>query len=202
MRSHPALGKSLSLAGLLWALAVAAAAGAAHGVMSANGSGHVATVEVLQRDPAAPAAFADTLRGAVLREAALYGDAGQPVALRIELDKVHLKNPVKAMLIGDNNMAKGRVAVVDPSTGQLLGTFAVKVDAERRGISGRALAMTVLGALDPTGYVDVAGAAANAASADINRSSTEAMMSANFATETLRQTFGDAKARAVHAVKR
>lgn len=194
--------KSLSLAGLFWALiAGAAAAAPAHGVASADGSIHVAGVEVIQHDPQAPLAFAETLRGTVLREAALYGDAGQPITLRVDLEKVHFKNPVAAMLVADSSTAKGHVAVIDASTGQQLANFAVKADAERHSISGGSVAMALLGALDPTGYLDVATTAAGAASADINRSGTVAMMSANFAIETLRQTFGDAKLRAVHSKK-
>ena len=197
------LGKSLYLAGLIWVLAACAGVAAAvRGVASADVPSHVAAVEVVQHDVSAPPAFADTLRDAVLREAALYGDAGPPIALRIELDKVHLKNVMKSMLIGDDNMAKGRVAVVDPATGQPFGTFAVRVNAERHGHAGASIAITVLGALDPTGYVALGTMAAGAASAGVNRSGAEATMSANFAAETLRQTFGDARARAAHPAKR
>lgn len=194
--------RSLRLAGVLWVMIVgAAAAGAVRGVVSADGSIHVASVEVVQHDPLAPPAFAETLRGAVLREAALYGDTGQPITLRVDLEKVHFKNALAAMLVSDSSTAKGHVAVLDASTGQQLANFAVKADAERHGISGGSVAVALLGALDPTGYLDVATTAAGAASADINRSGTVAMMSANFAIETLRQTFGDAKLRAVHSKK-
>jgi hypothetical protein len=60
-------------------------------------------------------------------------------------------------------------------------------------------AMSIVGALDPTGLVDAGAAAADAGSAQLNRGGTEAGMSANFARETLRQTFGDARAKAAHA---
>ncbi len=194
--------KLLALAGLAWALAIGVAAAApARGVAPADGSMHVAAVEVVQNDSATPPAFADILKAAVLGEAALYGDAGRPITLRIEVDKVHLKNAAKAMLMGDDNSAKGRVVVVDASTGSPLGTFAVKVNASRGGFNGAAVGMTLLGALDPTGYVDVATTAASAGSGT-DRSGAEARMSANFATETLRRTFGDARARAAHPPKR
>lgn len=196
-------GETLALTGVIWVLAVCAGmAAAVRGVASADVPSHVAAVEIVQHDLSAPPAFADALRDDVLREAALYGDAGPPIALRIELDKVHLKNAMKSMLIGDDNMIKGRVAVVDPATGQPLGTFAVRVNAERRGHAGASIAMTVVEALDPTGYVAVGAMAAGAASAAVNRSGAEATMSANFAAETLRQTFGDARSRAAHPGKR
>ncbi|MFI4976846.1 MAG: hypothetical protein ACHP84_20120, partial [Caulobacterales bacterium] len=140
--------------------------------MSADQLIHVATVEIVQQDASAPAGFADALHDAVVKEAALYGDDGQPITIRIELDKVHLKNPVKAMLVGDDNLAKGHVDVIDPSTGQQLGTFAVRVNAENVGTRGASIAMMLVGALDPTGYVDVATSAASAGSADVNRSGT------------------------------
>ena len=195
--------KSLGLAALFWALSVGAAAAApARGVTAAIEPAHVATVEVVGNDPTVPAAFAETVRGAVLREAVLYGDGGQPIALKIDLDKVHFKNAVAAMLVGDNSIAKGRVTVVDPATGQPIGTFAVKVNADRRGAAGGGIALFLVGALDPTGYVDVATTAASAGSADLNRSGTAAVMSANFAREALRQTFGDAKAKVAHSTKR
>ncbi len=197
------LGKSLYLAGLIWVVATGVAvAGAARGVGPANVPTHVAAVEVVQLDASAPPGFAEALRDDVLAEAALYGDAGAPIALRIELDKVHLKNAAKALLIGDDYMAKGRVAVIDPATGQSLGTFEIRVNAQRHGHLGASIAMTVVEALDPTGYVAVGTMAANAASAGINRSGAEGAMSGNFAVEALRQTFGDTRARAVHLVKR
>ena len=197
------VGKSFFLGGLIWVLAgCVAVAGAPRGVASANVPSHVAAVEVVQHDASAPPAFADGLRDDVLAEAALYGDAGLPITLRIDLDKVHLKNAAMAMLIGDDYLTKGRVAVVDPATGQPLGTFEIRVNAQRHGHLGASIAMTVVEVLDPTGYVAVGAMAAGAASAGINRSGAEATMSANFAFETLRQTFGDSRARAVHLVKR
>jgi hypothetical protein len=197
------LAQSLYLGGLIWVLtACVAVAGAARGVAWANVPTHVGAVEVVQHDASAPPAFAGALRDDIIREAALYGDAGLPIALRVDLDKVHLKNAAKAMLIGDDYLTKGRVAVVDPATGQPLGTFEIRVNAQRHGHLGASIAMTVVEALDPTGYVAVGTMAAGAASAGINRSGAEATMSANFAVETLRQTFGDSRARAVHPVKR
>ncbi|MGI9168794.1 MAG: hypothetical protein ACR2FH_01270 [Caulobacteraceae bacterium] len=195
-------GKSLVLAAITWAgVAVSAVAGSAPGLTFAGPSPYVASVEVVQHDSGAPPGFADGLRAAVLAEAALYGVAGQPLILRIEVDKVHLKNAAKAMLTGDDNAAKGHVVVIDASTGATLGSFAVRVNASRGGINGGAVAMTLLGALDPTGYVDVATTAA-AAGSGTDRSGAQARMSANFAAETLRQTFGGGRARAVHSPKK
>ena len=197
-------GKALGLAGLLWALAVGSvAASASRGVAPAAEPAHIGAVEVVQdAAAAAPATFAETVRRAVLREAVLYGDGGRPITLKIVLDKVHFKNAVAAMLVGDNSTARGHVAVVDTVTLEQLGTFTIKVDANRRGASGESIAMFLVGAVDPTGYVDVATTAASAGSADIDRSGTAAVMSVNFARETLRQTFGDAKAKAAHQTKR
>ena len=194
--------KSLVPAAVIWAWsAVSAVAGSSQGLTFAGPSPYVASVEVVQHDSGAPPGFADGLRMAVLAEAALYGAVGQPITLRIEVDKVHLKNAAKAMLIGDDNWAKGQVVVVDASTGASLGTFAVRVNASRGGLNGATLGLTLLGALDPTGYVDVATTAA-AAGSGTDRSGAQARMSANFAAEALRQTFGTARARAVHSAKR
>ena len=192
--------RSLILAGLVWALSASAvAARPAHGLTSASEPAYVAAVEIVQHDDHAPPAFAEGLRAAVLAEAALYGAAGLPIVLRIDLDKVHLKNPLQAMIIGDNDLTAGHVSVIDQATGQPVGTFAVRVDAERH--RGAAIAMAVVGMIDPTGYVDVATTVGGAASAAGNRSGAEVAMSANFAEETLRQTFGDARAKAVHPKK-
>jgi hypothetical protein len=163
---------------------------------SANEQTHVGVVEVVRHDPGG-AGFDVLLRETVLRQASFYGDGGRPITLRIELERVHFKNPLKAMLIGDDNQARGRVSVIDPATGQETAAFKVQVDAERGGMSGASIAMAVIGAFDPTGVVDIGSAAGSAASADINRSGTARAMSANFAAETLRQTYGDARAREV-----
>jgi hypothetical protein len=176
---------------LVAALALGACASTAALGVAPNQPSYVASVEVIQHDASAPPAFADSLREAVLANAAFYGSAGRPLALRIDLDRVHFKNALQAMIIGDNNQTAGRVAVIDSTAGTQLGAFNVQVDAEQRGVNGGSLAMGVIGALDPTGIVSIASAAGSAASADINRSGTASGMRINFAAETLRQTFGD-----------
>ena len=185
------------LAGVTAALALSACATAP--APSANEQTHVAAVEVTHAAAAGPGAdgFSALLRAAVARQAHLYGDDGRPITLRIDLERVHFKNPLKAMLIGDDNQAKGRVSVVDPATGQETGAFKVQVDAERGGLSGASIALAVIGAFDPTGMVDLGATTGSAASADLDRSGTAARMSVNFAAETLRQTYGDARANAV-----
>ena len=190
-------GGNAGLAGLTAALTLGACASTP--APSANEQTHVAAVEVTHAVAAGPGAesFSVLLRAAVARQAHLYGDEGRAITLRIDLERVHFKNPLKAMLIGDDNQAKGRVSVLDPATGQETGSFKVQVDAERGGLSGASIALAVLGAFDPTGMIDVGSAAGSAASADIDRSGTAGQMSANFAAETLRQTYGDARANAV-----
>jgi hypothetical protein len=153
---------------------------------TANQQTHVATVEVINHNPAA-AAFAANLREAVIREAALYGNTGRPIKLRIELTRLHFKNPLQALVIGDNNQAKGQVAVVDAATGRQTSIFSVQVGAEQGSHVGSTIAMT----LDPTGLVAIGCAVSG------NRSKDAAAMCANFAAETLRQTYGDARAKAV-----
>ena len=195
------MARVLVLASLLCCMTlVAGAAWAGRGVIAAGEPAHVASVEVIEKDAKAPAAFAEGLRLDILREASLYGAAGRPLALRIEVSRVHIKNPVGAMLIGDNNNAQGRVTVVDAAAGQSLGTFKISVDAERD--RGASFGLMLIGALDPTGYADLGITAAGAVAASGNRSGTEAAMSANFAIQVLRRTFGDATARDVHQAAR
>ena len=193
------------LAGFMGVLALgaASAAGASvKGVVPADSPAHVATVEVVEAEATAPSAFAVALREAVIRQAALYGDAGRPIALKVELQRVHFKNPVKAMLIGDDNQAKGQVSIVDVENGQQTVTFKVRVDAERGGAFGQSIAEAIVGALDPTGVVDWTTAVGHAASANINYSGTASNMIANFASETLRQTFGDTRTKAVRLAQK
>jgi hypothetical protein len=159
---------------------------------------YVAAVEVVQSDASIPNGFADALRTVVLEEAAFYGTTGHAITVRIDVSHVHFKNALQAMLIGDNNDARGQVSVVDTASAQQMASFPVRVDAERsHGVSGAGLAMDALEVMDPTGIVGIAHALGSASSADINRSGTAVAMRANFADETLRQTFGDARTRAV-----
>ena len=187
------LDKSPRLAGLLAALTLVACATT---TPPANEQTHVGLVEVVAKEPASQG-FADLLRDALVRQAAYYGAVGRPITLRIELEKVHYKNPLKAMLVGDDNQAKGRVAVVDPTSGQETMSFKVQVDAEHGGLNGGSIALAVIGAFDPTGLIDIGTAAAGAGSASLRHSATATQMSVNFATETLRQTYGDARAKSV-----
>jgi hypothetical protein len=196
--------KPLAYVALAATLSLGACASTSVGVGSPDELRHVASVDVVQHDAKAPAAFAQDLRAAVLREAALYGAAGRPLTLRIELDRVHLKNPVLALTIGDDNQTKGRVVVLD-AAGRQAGSFPVQVNADRTSAGADIasfVALSVVGALDPTGVVDIGSAAAEAGSAQLDPRGTQAGMSANFAREALRLTFGDAKARAAHASAR
>lgn len=197
--------KSWRLAGLAAALTLSACASTkAPGVTAADEPAYVASVEVVQQNAPANASFADALRAAVLEGATYYGSAGRPIALKISLDRVHFKNPLKAMVIGDDNRAKGDVAVIDQTSGQQLATFKVEVDAERPNAAraGASIGLTVLEAFDPTGASSLVDMAGRAASADILRGRTVAAMSTNFANETLRQTFGDAKTKAATLARR
>ena len=153
---------------------------------TANEQTHVTKVEIIQHDAAA-ATFGDTLREAVLRQAALYGDAGRPITLRIEITRLHFKNAVQNLIIGDNNYVYGKVGVIDPATGQQTSTFTVKVDDRKGGLASAGFAVVTL--VDPTGLISK--------SVGLNHSSTAAALSSNFATETLRQTYGAARAKAV-----
>jgi hypothetical protein len=106
---------------------------------------------------------------------------------------VHFKNALRALTVGDDNQAEARVAVLDRPTGAQLASFEVSTNADVSGQLAASIAIGVIGAFDPTGIVDIAGAIGSAASADI---------SANLAAETLQQTFGDARTRAVTAERR
>ncbi|MBA3963408.1 MAG: hypothetical protein H0X40_16105 [Chthoniobacterales bacterium] len=188
------LNMTSGLAALLGALLLGACASTP--APTANQQTYVATVEIAH-EPKGAADFSSTLREAVIREAALYGHEGRPITLRIDLTKVHFKNPLQAVVIGDDNDARGHVAVVDSATGQESSSFEVRVNAERRGLNGANVAMFVAGAADPTGFVDLGTTAAKAMSATVNRSGTAAAMGNNFAIETLRLTYGDTRAKAV-----
>jgi hypothetical protein len=190
-------GKSWSVASVLAALVLSACASAASGVMSGNEPTYVDSVEVVEHDTSAPEAFAGTLREAVLAGAVFYGTMGRPITLKIDVDRVHFKNALKALTIGDDNQTKARVAVVDRPTGQQLASFVVSADGDLSGQLAAEIGIGVAGAFDPTGIVDIVGAIGSAASADINRSGTARAMRANLTAETLRQTFGDARTKAV-----
>ena len=175
-----------------------ACASAPASVGISNEPTYVAAVEVIQSDAAVPVGFADALRTVVLTEAAFYGTTGHAITVRIDVNHVHFKNVLQAMIIGDNNDARGQVTVLDATAGQQMASFPVRVDAERHhGVSGAGVGMGVLEVLDPTGILAVGHMVGSASSADINRSGTAVAMRANFADETLRQTFGDARTRAV-----
>ena len=100
---------------------------------SGNEPTYVESVEVIEHDTSAPAAFAGTLREAVLVGAAFYGTTGRPITLKIDVDKVHFKNALRALTIGDDNQTEARVAVFDRPSGDQLATFAVQANADTSG---------------------------------------------------------------------
>ena len=179
-----------TLAAMLGALLLSGCATTGGPAATANAQTHVGNVEVSSRERASDTAFAGILREAVIREAALYGNEGRAITLRIALTRVHFKNPLQTLVMGDNNYVYGQVAVIDPATGQQTSTFQVKVD-DRRGVTAGSVAMKVLGMADPVGVMNVVNAVS------INRSSASAAMSDNFATAALRRTYGDTRAKAV-----
>lgn len=190
--------KFRGLIGVLLALVLWACASVPASVGVSTEPTYVAVVEVVQSDGSVPDGFADALRTVVLNEAAFYGTTGRAIIVRIDVSHVHFKNVLQALIIGDNNDARGQVIVVDAASAQQMASFPVRVDAERsHGVSGAGLAMGVLEVLDPTGILAIGHAVGSASSADINRSGTAVAMRANFADETLRQTFGDVRTRAV-----
>jgi hypothetical protein len=182
MRLAVAVGVAVSA----WALALGAGA-AVKGVVGQPS--HVGAVDVVEHDGGAPAGFADMVRADALKEAALFGADGAAISLKIEIDKVHFKNVMKAMLLGDENYVQGQVAVVDAASGQPLGTFKFYVYGDRPNAGQR-----VLAAIDPTGIVGMT----QAMSAN-DPAKEQVVMAANFAEEALRQTFGEARSRAAHA---
>ena len=187
--SHTSTLQQLSgLAALLGTLLLGGCASTS--APTANERTHVGAVEVTHQDRASAAGFADTLRETVIREAAPYGCAGRPITLRIALTRMHFKNVLQTLVIGDNNYVYGQVAVIDPATGQQISAFPIKVD-DRRGVTAGSVAMSVMRMADPVGVMNVVGAVS------INHSATAAAMSDNFAAATLRHTYGDAKAKAV-----
>ncbi|MBV9995485.1 MAG: hypothetical protein JO127_09745 [Caulobacteraceae bacterium] len=175
----------------VWLLPALAAEAAVKGLAIPYPASHVSSVEVVQSDRNAPAAFADAVRADLLQEAALYGANGQSLILKVEIKKVHVKNALKAMVLGDANYAWGEVTVVDASNGRPLGDFKVAVSADRPGVG-----MTLLGMVDPTGLVNLSNAVSGT-----NRPREELIMESNFARETLRRTYGDARMKAAHLAK-
>ena len=191
-------GKFVRVAGLLAALILSACSSAG---LLANEPSHIASIEVIDHDKGAPPAFAEILRQTMVREAAFYGDAGKPFDLKIDIDKVHFKNMLKAMLIGDDDLTKGNVTVVDTTTTQPMKPFAIQVDAANAGTMGFSIAETVIGAFDPTGLVSLATSAGDAASSSVFHNGKAAAMIDNFSFQALRGVFGDDKTRAVMRAK-
>ena len=189
---------------LLMSLALGACASKSAGVLTGNGPARVAAVEVVATGSAISPEFPGQLHDAVVKAGALYGNAGQPLTVKVGLDKVHYKNMLKALVIGDSCVAKGHVSVFDQASGKQMGTFPVMVNAERptAATRGAGVALFLIECVDPTGAVGMAHTVASASSAAVNRSGAAAGLCANFAAETLRQTFGDARTKAAKLARR
>jgi hypothetical protein len=193
------MGKYVPVASSLAALALGACAHVA--VLPEREPNHIASVEVIQHDKGAPPAFAEALRQTVVREAAFYGDAGKAYDLKIDVDKVHFKNMLMAMTLGDASTADGSVALTDPATGKQTPPVKFQVTAEPNAFSGASIAELVIGMMDPTGLVSAASTVGDAASATFFKNGTAAKMIDNFTDMALWRTFGDAKHQAAHAAK-
>jgi hypothetical protein len=191
--------KDVRVVSLLTTLALSACAHVA--VLPENEPNHIGSVEVIQHDKGAPPAFAEALRQTVVREAAFYGDAGKPYDLKIDVDKVHFKNLLAAMTIGDTSHTDGSVTLTDPATSQPKSSDKFQVTAERNAFSGVSIAEMVIGMLDPTGFVSAASTVGDASSATFFKNGTAATMVDNFADMALWRSFGDKKRQAAHVVR-
>ncbi len=191
--------KFVRLAGALAGLALAGCAHAA--MLPEKEPNHIGSVDVVLHDKAAPPAFAEALRLTVVREAAFYGDGGKPYDLKIDIDKVHFKNLIAAMLIGDSSHTDGSVTLTDPAGGPPKTSGKLEVTAERNAFSGVSIGEMVIGMLDPTGFVSLATTVGDASSATFFKNGTAATMVDNFADMALWQSFGDAKRQAAHTAK-
>ena len=113
---------------------------------------YVESVEVVEHDASAPAAFADTLREAVLTGAAFYGTTGRPITLRIDVDRVHFENALRALTIGDDNQAEARCRRVRSANRSAIGVFRSVSDADVSGQLAASIAIGVIGAFDSDRY--------------------------------------------------
>ncbi|MEP7210822.1 MAG: hypothetical protein ABI740_08295, partial [Alphaproteobacteria bacterium] len=178
---------SVRVASLLAALALGACAHVA--VLPENEPNHIGSVEVIQHDKGAPPAFAEALRQTVTREAAFYGDAGKGYDLKIDVDKVHFKNIVMAVVAGDSSHADGSVSLTDPVTGRPKSSDKFQVTAEPNAFSGVSIAELVIGMMDPTGIVSAVSTVGDASSAVFFKNGTAARMIDNFTDMALWRTF-------------
>lgn len=98
----------------------------------------IESVDVEVKPEVAPAALASMVSGSVKRESTRYGRAGEAKHLRIAITRLHYKNALQSLLIGDANNMAAKVAVVDKATGKAHGEFETSVidSAALNGLSG------------------------------------------------------------------
>lgn len=126
---------------LLLALPLAACA-TAPGILAPNEPAHISKVQVSAAPGVSSPRFTEMLQTRTAQHAALFGRAGAAKELRIVVERHTYKNPALALLVGDANSVRGRVAVIDVASGRVQGQVEAGADDSRAGgVIGAAVAV-------------------------------------------------------------
>lgn len=134
---------SRKIAGVV-ALAVLAASCATKGLLDAGGEPfQISSVEVSRPAPRpATVNLPEDLRYKTQQQAYRYSETGARKILKVDIQRLHIKNPVMSWLAGDANHMAATAQVIDAASGRSEGTFtAAAVDSGYvQGIGGAVLA--------------------------------------------------------------
>ncbi|WP_155904944.1 hypothetical protein [Methylopila sp. M107] len=154
-----------------FALMLAACAGAP-GILPQNEPAHISKVQVSLAPNVSSQRFATSLQTRTMQYAARFGRAGAAKELRIVVERHSYKNAAMSLLVGDANVAMGRVAVIDVASDK---------------VQGEAQA----GAIDTLAINGIAGAIIAAAQ---DKEKVDQRLVEGFAKAALRHAYGAARA--------
>lgn len=143
----PIWGNSMFLVGtrLIAVVAVATllASCATKGLLEGADPFQITKVEVSRPAPKpATANLAEDLRYKTQNEAYRFSETGAKKILKVKIERLHIKNPIAAWLVGDSNNMAASAQVIDAATGRSEGTFNANVvdSGALQGIGGAVLA--------------------------------------------------------------
>ncbi|MBB6253999.1 hypothetical protein [Nitrospirillum iridis] len=97
---------------------------------------HVSDIEFKALPPDASPEFKGKLELALHSELAKCAKGSRPLRMEVRVARFHGENAGRAVLLGDSNIVRGSIQLVDPATGTLAGDYDINRSVGAAGVLG------------------------------------------------------------------